>query len=152
MARNFGNLEQIQARNASRQGIDLTQRDLAILDALTQRVKVLSVFQIARWFWPAIAFHSGASRRLGQLVRAGMLVGIYLMVRRETNVVAPLATWRAGESTPNWKRVLKVTRTRWIGPMESVRCFIATPCAAARFGCRTRPPRLSDGTHDLVLG
>lgn len=127
----------------------LTPRDLALLDALTLRTKVISVDQAARWFWGGLEDRDAARRRLRNLEKRGLVESVRLSVAPECALVAPLVTWVMGERVPDWTAILKWTRSRWDSPLESVQCFVATALSAARFGVSPRPPRLSEATHDL---
>lgn len=129
----------------------LTERDRDILDALTCRVRVLSLEQVARAWWPG-ASRSAAEERLSRLSAAGLVEARRFAARPETELVAPLATWQPGRSTPDFATVSYRAKSRWSEPPVMTACVIATERSGNRFGGRGgRFPRATERTHDLHL-
>jgi hypothetical protein len=131
--------------------VRITTRDSAILDAITLRVRVLSLSQIVRWFWNGERQYGSAVRRMNQLARAGLVEVVTMLAGTEIALLEPLIAWRPGEPPPNWEALLTETRSRWVGPVRTARCVVATRRSAVRFGGVVRPPRNSEVTHDLHL-
>ncbi len=136
-------------REAPDARVYLGQRDLEILDTLVRRVKVLSVAQVARTWWPEAAGANAARKRIRQLARAGHVRVVRILAGEERIVTNALARWMPGQEVPDFTMVVSHTARRWDSPTRSVLCLVATPLAAARFGSTFRTPRLSEGTHDL---
>jgi hypothetical protein len=134
---------------ATRTRLRPTFRDLAILDALVLRTRVLSLTQVERWFWCGQADRSTVSRRLRQLAECELVTPVDVLAAGIEDRAEPLLAWQVGQPEPDWRAIVQQTRARWNGPVLSQRCIVATPAAAARFGVTAHPPRLSEGTHDL---
>jgi hypothetical protein len=129
----------------------MTERDEAILDTLTNRVKVLGVGQIHRLWW----LDSGVSAvqaRLKVLCDADWLVPVRLTVRSTDFFPSrPLFSSAASGAEPAWPDLLSVTRSRWNVPLRSIAGVVASQRAARFFGGHARHPRPSEATHDLFL-
>lgn len=129
----------------------LTPRDHAILDALTQRVKVLSVEQVRRTWWTGHAVATAAAR-LRYLTAGGWVEEVRLVASAaDFEVDEALAVHQPHEREPDWRNLLPITRSRWRTTLRAVRGFVATPLAARTFGGFARSPRPSEATHDLFL-
>lgn len=132
-----------------RRACALTSRDQDILDALTLRIRILSIAQLSRWFWTGETDRRCATKSIDRLVRAGLLDWKRFLVGPEVELNSPLASWRQGETRPDWDGIVWRTRTRWIGRVTAMRCVVAAPGGAARYGVTSHPPRISEATHDL---
>lgn len=131
----------------------LTGRDEAILDALTRRVRVFSVFQVARHWWPGQRHGTeSALARLTVLESAGLLKEVTEWAHPELNLVIPILSWKPADGVPNLGQVSYRLKSRWTEAPTPVRGFIATRSAGAIFaGSGGRQPRPSEMTHDLHL-
>ncbi len=129
--------------------VQLTARDVNILDAITHRVKLLSLPQIARTWWKGSRAIMQARKRIRQLALAGYLERLQLFTNQEVVLVAPLATWHSGMAVPDFSTIVRLTRTRWRLPIRSTACVVATSISAVRTGGSYRVPRNSEATHDL---
>lgn len=133
--------------------IALTQRDTELLETLTQRVRVLSVDQISRTWWPSSTTTATSVARLRQLADAGYLSRINLMAHPETPVSQPVCVWHQDHPVPDFGAVAWSLNSRWTEPLVSTACVIATRFAGRFFGGHGgRPPRRAETTHDLQLG
>lgn len=132
--------------------IELTQRDRALLDTLTRRVRLLSVEQVAAAFWGSSNRRSGAERRLRQLAEAGLLVRTTILARPLIELEAPVVLWTANDPRPDFGPVSHRLRARWQHPPRATNVVYATTAAGAWMGGQGgRAPRRSEATHDLHL-
>lgn len=129
----------------------LTERDLAILDAVTRRVKVLSLAQAACTWWKGPDSIRNARKRVRFLANAGYVCLISLLANDEVTLSGPLAVWWPGLGAPDFSSLVTETQSRWDSPVRTTRCVVGTQLAAARTGGVARWPRLSEATHDLHL-
>jgi hypothetical protein len=129
----------------------LVQRDSEILQTLTCFVRVLTLSQVARTWWPGSTSHS-AKRRLEQLHTA-RLIDLYLgLVHPELALEAPLLEWSPGELAPNFEKTSYRLKRRWALAPVATWCAIATRSSAVQFGgFGGRFPRDSELTHDVHL-
>ncbi len=137
----------------------LTDRDAEILDALTLRVRVLSIPQIARTWWPDAAEPERAARtRLKALETEGLVHRFSLLAHPEIELTQPVFAWNmiyvptqksfASEfSGISWR-----LRCRWSESPHAIPAVIASTRAANLFsGHGGRYPRAAEHTHDLHL-
>ncbi len=129
--------------------VQLRQRDLELLDALVRRVKVLSLAQVSRTWWPTAHGTDAVRKRLHLLAGVGYVSRVRILAASEAPVSNALARWAPGERVPDFAKVIAIASVRWESATRSVSCVAATALAAARFAATFRTPRLSEGTHDL---
>lgn len=133
-------------------GMALTQRDTELLEALTLRIRVLSVEQISRTWWPDSANADTVIRRLKQLTDAGYLSRIGLMAHPETPVTEAVCVWGQNAPAPDFGAIAWRLNSRWPEPLVNTDCVIATQFAGRFFGgYGGRKPRRAETTHDLHL-
>lgn len=134
--------------------VKLTPRDREILDVLTLRVRVLSLAQIGRTWWPGSRDSVVlARRRLKELERDGLTEVLSLTTHPEIPLEAPLACWNPKEPAPDFGQLSHKLKSRWTMAPEEVAAAIATREAGHWFGgSGGRAPRTSEATHDLHLG
>lgn len=128
----------------------LTARDQELLLVLTQKVRLLSLRQIAEhWFGGDVA---NARRRLRQLTQAGLLTRFDVAVRPTPPLQDPVAVWQPGLPAPDVGRTAQVLRWRWMHrPVRLCATYIATAKTANAFGGKARGElkRPLQATHDL---
>lgn len=131
----------------------LSPRDNEILDALSRRIRVLSIPQIARvWFGNTSDPHRQVRRRLITLEQAGLIKMQSVSARPELTLDRPLVTWTPGDPTPDHERIAYLLEARWREPAVLTNLVIATRGAgSARGGSGGRWPRRSEVSHDLTL-
>ena len=131
----------------------LTERDRDILDVLSHRLRVLSLPQIARTWWPKSTHGvADADRRVSVLETAGLLVSRGYMVHPELELTAPLASWRPGLSPPRFPAIAHAAARRWNEPIQTTRLVAVTLAAARALGGHGgRLPRTSEASHDMHL-
>lgn len=125
----------------------LTDRDREILLTLTHKVRLLSLAQIARTWWPS-AMPETARTRLAALPH--FLTRLKLNAHPELVLDAPLYTWRPGEPAPRYGALSYQLKKRWTQAPEPTTVYIATEKAAryfGGFGGKLRRPL--QATHDL---
>lgn len=133
--------------------MDLTTRDREILQTLTQRVRVLTIPQLARTWWTSSKDpETTAHRRLKRLAEAGLVTLTPLMAHPEIALSEPLVCWQRGLPEPNFGELARALANRWTEPEVATLVAAATPEAAAIVGGNGgRLPRDSEATHDIHL-
>jgi hypothetical protein len=132
-------------------GFRLSERDHEILDTLTHRVRVLSLIQIARTWWPS-ADPRDAVRRLETLQGAGLLYLFQVLSHPEIALREPQISWQLGERPPDFGSASYRLKARWNRSPTSAWCAIATALSArSRGGHGGRFPRESEITHDIHM-
>src|SRR5262245_40440951 len=82
--------------------VALSPRDIEILSVLSVRVRLLSLDQIQRTWWPQTTTESDAcQRRLQRLRQAGLLVNRQVMAIELAEFSTPLAAWEPGRYVPD---------------------------------------------------
>ena len=131
----------------------LTDRDEAILETLTHRVRMLSAEQVARtWFGNSADPVRLARSRLRQLQEAGYLDRLDALARPELELEEPLFRWEPGEAEPDFAALSRRCSGRWSQPVERTSLYVASSRAGVLYGgSGGRSPRLSEVSHDLSL-
>ncbi|MBA3313066.1 MAG: hypothetical protein H0W30_19815 [Gemmatimonadaceae bacterium] len=132
--------------------IPLTTRDHDICLALTQRVRLLTVPQVAAVWWPETTASRTVHRRLEHLARQGWLERHVVNARPLLPVTKPLAAWAPGKREPDAERIAEATQSRWTLPAEPTEIVVATARTACLLGSTAKslpPPEHRD--HDLRL-
>lgn len=130
----------------------LTRRDLDLLDALTLRVRLLTIAQVAHIFWPARSKQHRTRHRLSQLESFGFVEIHCFNAHPLLPVQKPLFAWQPGEDEPDCERIALQCRERWQEPAIPQTVCVAGALAANLFGSTSRgvPPR-EHRDHDLRL-
>lgn len=132
--------------------IDLTARDLDILETLTRRVRLVSIDRIRRIWWSRQATCRNARRRFRQLARAGFVQRRIVNVDSPIEVRVPLAAWRRGMPSPDPLAVSRADRKRWHGTAMPTELFTATRRTANLFGSSAVGlPKLFQRDQSLLL-
>lgn len=133
------------------EGVRMTTKDRELLDALVHRIRVLSLPQVARTWWPA-GRQNEAHRRLQVLSKAGLVHLFRALSHPEIPMCRPAVSWRPNEPPPNFGAVSYRLKARWNRPPLSTLCVIATKKAGRSMGgSGGRFPRESEQTHDLHM-
>jgi len=130
----------------------LTLRDWEILDALSLRIRMLSLPQIARTWWTRAADPQNAAReRLDRLVCHGWLRRTQALVQQLSPFAAPQVVWSTGQWVPEFGPIAWRLRQRWARPASIVTVYRATSRTARRFAGRRRDhiARPFQMAHDL---
>ena len=89
----------------------LCDRDQEILVALTQKVRILGLRQIAEHWYAGD--RANTRRRMRILTAAGLLARATVMARPLPVLLTPVATWKPGESTPDAGVISHRLKSRW---------------------------------------
>jgi hypothetical protein len=130
----------------------LTPRDWEILDALSLRVRILGLSQIAwNWWSDTESPQSAARERLDRLVARGWLLRTRALAQQLSPFVVPQAMWSSGQWVPEFGSIAWRLRRRWAGPAAIVTVYLATSRTARHFGGRRRDhiARPFQMAHDL---
>ena len=132
--------------------LTLTDRDLDLLDALTLRVRLLTLRQLTELWWPNGNNQRCARHRL-ECLEAARLVEIHRVNAHPLLPVArPLFEWRPGDAEPDCEHVAACCRDRWNRPAVPMTVCVATSLAANLFGSTARGvPHRDHRNHDLRL-
>ena len=133
-----------------------TARDRALLEALTKKVRVLTVAQIQRAWWgirkPRSKISSACRARLKELESRGLIETRSRFAQLEALPNRPLAAWQDGLPEPDFAEVSKVARRRFGTPPTTVTCLVATDQAGTLLmGKGGDWPAESELSHDLLL-
>src|SRR5262249_35616252 len=131
----------------------LTPRDLELLEILTQRVRILSLEQIARtWRVKSVQGRKPARDRIEVLERAGLVSHFYAPAHPELPLTEPVLTWTPGDSDPDLGSVSYRLQSRWRLSPTPTFFVVASKSAMNRFGGHGgRVPVGTHRTHDLHL-
>ena len=130
-----------------------TKTDLDIVETLARRVRLLSVEQVARVWWPELRSLRVVRRQLRRLRTAGLVAKAMVNVHPLLDVRAPLVHWTPGEDEPDFARIAARAKDRWRLASIPKQIFLATKLAANLFGSSAgHLPELTHRDHDLLLG
>ncbi len=130
----------------------LTARDLDICRALTLRVRILAIKQVADIWWAEKTASRTVHRRMEQLTRQGWLERHVINAHPLLPVTKPLFAWSPEHEEPDAERVAEATQSRWNLPAEPTEIVVATARTACLLGSTAKclpPPEHRD--HDLRL-
>lgn len=133
--------------------LPLTERDSEILETLARRVRVLTLEQIARFWWPhAENARLLAGRRIEKLATAAYVLPFGLSAHPEIFIHSPVVRWQPGEPTPDLGGAAYRLQSRWTAGARLTRAVIASKATGYRYGGHGgRFPRPTEGTHDIHL-
>lgn len=132
---------------------ELTQRDIEILEALTEHIRVFSLQQISRTWWAgAKTGLQSAGDRL-KILAGEQLVEIHRApAHPEIDLPAPVIDWTPGDPVPDFGSSSYKLQARWNQHPVMTICVSATQTAMNRFGGHGgRPPRQIERTHDIHM-
>ena len=125
-----------------------------LLRCLTHHVRVLTVDQVARTWWPHTQRpKNNARKRLQELESQGLVRLANVLARPEIELAKPVFQWNPGDPDPDFGPIAYRLKTRWSGPLVPTEVVIATRDAKLRYGgyIGGRMPRDSETTHDINL-
>ena len=100
----------------------LTERDEVILVTLAEKVRCLSLQQIADYWWSDCRRpRESARNRLRELEMLGWVEFHQVFTRPLTDIAEPLARWRDGEAIPNFAAISHVLKNRFNSPLKKSR-------------------------------
>lgn len=130
--------------------LHVMNRDHELLQSLSQKVRLFSQRQVAEEFWDGAL--PNARRRLKQLAGNDLLSRITVHARSIPVLESPLASWRPGDSVPNFGQVAYRCQVRWRHrPVRSCTAWLATEKTAQHYGGVRRGELKNpvQATHDL---
>jgi len=143
------------AQQPARRAFDLalSDRDVDLIETLTRRLRVLTLCQVARTWWPGADQPIAAARhRAGQLQQAGYLAVFIAMAHPEIPLTSPVISWAPGHPMPDCGTASHRLRSRWGQHAVATHCVFATSRAGSQFGgYGGRRPRETEETHDIHL-
>lgn len=129
-----------------------TARDLDIVESLTQRVRLLSLDQVARIWWAKGSGLRVVHRRLRKLAEAGLIECRLVNVCIGIQPTEPLISWSAGDEEPNADKLADRNQSRWDQRAVPTEIITATRLAANLFGSSVFGlPPVHHRDHDLLL-
>lgn len=130
----------------------LDERDQELIEALTLKVRLFSLEQIARTWWRESRGLGPAARRLGTLAAAGWLRRDAVTASREHYLHRPLFVWAPLEEEPHFGSLARLAAERFQGGPEEQRIVVrATEKAAALFGGHAGSLKTASIHHDIQL-
>ncbi len=132
----------------------LQPRDNEILSALTLKVRLFSLDQMADAWWTATrSGRDNARKRMSALVRLGLLVRVHPLARPLSDLHAPLVRWAPKEKAPDFTALAWLLESRNNTAPCRTTCYIASRRAASLFGGAAQGELKHDyqATHDLGL-
>jgi len=129
--------------------LSLTSRDLTILEALSLRVRLVGLRQLADALW--FGHIANTRRRLRRLVAAGLIRRDAAPARPLPEIVAPVCTWQPGTPEPDAGQVSFCLRSRWAyTALRPTVVYLPTEKTMEHFGGRLHHRQISTQvTHDL---
>jgi hypothetical protein len=132
--------------------MNLTERDLDLLETLTLRVPMLTVPQTAEVWWPKTCHQRAARHRLALLARSGWIERHIINAHPPLATLHPLFSWMPGEQDPDGEHIACESRARWSQPTRPTEVYVASPRTACVLGSTARGlPPLEHRDHDLRL-
>ncbi len=130
----------------------LTPRDLDVLDALTLRVRMLTLRQVAEIWWPNGRNVRRARIRLDFLVAAKLIEIHRVNAHPPLPVAQPLLVWEPSTAPPNFEQLAAICHSRWRKPSVPVSiCVASTVAANAQGSASGGLPRGQRRNHDLRI-
>lgn len=106
---------------------DTLSRDEQILSALTRKVRLLSLEQIAGAWWDRSKDPlADARHRLAALERRGLIEPHSVLTRQMVTLKGPLFAWNPGDAAPDAESVSYRLQSRWDTAAEPTTVYIAT--------------------------
>ncbi len=125
-----------------------------LLHALTHHVRVLTVDQVARTWWPHTKRpRNNAKKRLQELENQKLVSLQTILARPEIDLEEPVFNWKIGDPKPDFGPIAYRLKARWKEPLEPTDVVIASRDTKLHYGgyIGGRMPRESEATHDINL-
>lgn len=125
--------------------VELTPRDLEIIDCLREHVRLLSIDQIARTWWEGQRHQiTSARKRMLRLAAANRVTVKRRLARKEIPVTYPVISFCPTRPTePSFQDAARQLKNRWLSQPSSPVDIVLHPKAYS--------PRTSEVTHDIQL-
>ncbi len=136
----------------ARLSMNLTQRDIEILEALTLKIRLFTLDQLGRTWWADTKNPIQSARsRLTQLATVGLVDGYSVMAHPELELTEPICVWTLDKADPDFGAVSYQLQSRWKEVPVQTAVFGATKKAGNQFGGvggrRSRAVETSHGIH-----
>lgn len=129
----------------------MTSHEKQIVRVLAERVRVLTMRQIAVTWWTDTRWGRGrASAAMRNLADAGWLHDQQVLSRPIQSFSTPLVAWRPGDHCPDLAAVARSLHRRAMVDAKPVKVVFATARATTLFSSGRAPSvKLTQTTHDL---
>jgi len=125
---------------------------MEILDALTCRVRQMSLEQIGAAWCPQTVSQKALRRQLKQLLDIGLLMRTTAVAHPRLAIEAPLVAWSPNDDEPDFESAFRRILARWRQPDCLIEVYWASAKAANLFGSAGgRRPNVTHLNHDLLL-
>lgn len=132
--------------------MNLTDRDLGLLETLTWRIPVAAEFQVVALLWPDVKGRTTPRNRLKELAAAGWLERHRINARPVPTTDVPLIAWQPGEDAPDALQAAARIRERRHIAAAPIDVCVPSARTANLFGSSARSlPRFEHRDHDLRL-
>src|SRR5689334_22129737 len=112
-----------------------TARDEELLMVLNHRVRIATMDQAGRTWWPQSRnAKADAAARIRLLAKAGFVSTYQAVAHPELPLEHPVATWRPGEEAPELGAVSYRLKQRWREPPQLMTFVIASAKSRSVFG------------------
>lgn len=129
-----------------------TTRELDIVETLTRRVRLLSLSQLGRVWWPEASSHRVVRLAMRRLLHAELILRSVINAHPLLVIKGPLLAWMPGQDAPDSTAIGNRIKSRWHGAAEPIEVYWPSPLAANLFGSTARDlPALLHRDHDLLL-
>ena len=129
-----------------------THRELDIADALTRRVRAMTLTQMGDVWWPELVSQKPIRRELKRLRNGGVLCRTMINAHPRLAIKSPIFAWEPSQSDPDFQRVAERIRSRWRHCAEPTEVYWASSKAANLFGSAAgQLPNVLHRDHDLLL-
>lgn len=130
-----------------------TKPEFEIIETLCCRVRVLSLEQLRRGWWPQADTDDLVTGTMARLLDAGLLRSMVWRVKIPRLSRGPLCRWQPPMTAPNFETVTRMVRNRWPQRTCPVRVCLASSKATRLFGSSAENiPPTHHRNHDLLLG
>lgn len=141
----------VQRLFASRRQSRVKRSEMALLEALTLKVHVLSLDEVTRT-WLANVRRGRTPRELRLLHEAGWVRLADVLAHPPLELERPLLTWELGEPTPSLSAIAHHIQERFSGTPERTTIVTATAKAAKLLAGFSVRLKLASLDHDLHVG
>ncbi len=129
-----------------------THREIDIVDALTRRVRMMTLSQIGQVWWPELGSQKALRTELKRLRKGELLKRTMINAHPRLAIKSPVSVWVPGQSEPDLRRVAESVRSRWRLGGEPTEVYWASTKAANLFGSSAgQLPNVLHRDHDLLL-
>lgn len=123
---------------------------LHLLKFLSRNVRLATLPQLCRVFWPKASNSKSAERAIRTLVQVGIMKPQRLLAHPELELRGPVVEWEPGDPAPHFGKVSYRLRSRWTEARRTTTVYVASAKAAQLFaGHGGQLAHPLHATHDL---